>query len=273
MESTSVAGYHHGVDYTRHLEADSTRLAALLADVDPATPVPSCSEWTAGDLLWHLGEVQWFWGSIVSERLDAPEPARQGAPERPDRHDDLLDLLGRATDRLVEALEDAEDGEPVWTWHEPDETVGFVRRRQAHEALVHRIDAEQTAGIPGSLIDPDLATDGVDEFLTVVLGHLPRWGRFEPDGEALRVHAADAGRRWGVAFGRFTGTSPSTGTTYDMAAASVGLDAVAAVATVDGRSAELDAWLWGRGGVHGLTLSGERRLVDRLRDLASDSGQ
>jgi hypothetical protein len=34
---------------------------------------------------------------------------------------------------------------PAWTWSE-DHTVGFIRRRQAHEALIHRIDAEQAAG-------------------------------------------------------------------------------------------------------------------------------
>ena len=33
----------------------------------------------------------------------------------------------------------------AWTWS-TDQTVGFIVRRQAHEALIHRLDAELTAG-------------------------------------------------------------------------------------------------------------------------------
>ena len=39
----------------------------------------------------------------------------------------------------------ADPAEPAWTWS-AEQTVGFTLRRQAHEALIHRLDAEQTAG-------------------------------------------------------------------------------------------------------------------------------
>jgi len=46
--------------------------------------------------------------------------------------------------------------------------LGFVRRRQAHEVLIHRLDAELTAGVDASAMDPRLSADGVDELLRVM---------------------------------------------------------------------------------------------------------
>ena len=261
------------MDYLTHIRSDSARFGELLAGSDLSAPVPSCPEWNGSDLLWHLAEVQGFWASVVAERLSDPEPAERTKPERPDDPARLIDLYRRSSERLVDALEGAADDVPVWTWHESDQTVGFVRRRQAHEALVHRVDAEQLAGIETGPIATDMAADGVDEFLTVIVGGIPSWGHFEPDGDSARLHAVDAARRWGVAFGRFTGTSPRSGTSYDLPALSVGLDAAEASAAIDGAAAQLDLWLWGRGPVDGLTLWGETRLVDRLRELAAESGQ
>ena len=42
-----------------------------------------------------------------------------------------------------------------------EEDLGWVRRRQGHEALIHRVDAEQAAGLASS-IDPGLAEDGIE---------------------------------------------------------------------------------------------------------------
>ena len=60
---------------------------------------------------------------------------------------------------LVAELERADPAEPAWSWS-AEQTVGFTFRRQAHEALIHRLDAEQTAGDVTPL-DAALASDGV----------------------------------------------------------------------------------------------------------------
>ena len=65
---------------------------------------------------------------------------------------------------------------PAWTWSD-EQSVGFIRRRQAHEALIHLIDAELTAR-DRTPMEPDLSTDGVDEALTIMYGAVPSWGRF-----------------------------------------------------------------------------------------------
>ena len=96
---------------------------------------------------------------------------------------------------------------PAWTWSE-DQTVGFIRRRQAHEALIHRVDAELTAG-RRTPMDPGLSADGVDEALRVMYGGVPPWGIFTPTGAGtLRLRAPDTGNTWLVTTGRFTGTDP-----------------------------------------------------------------
>ena len=67
------------------------------------------------------------------------------------------------------ALAGTADDVTVWTWLDTDHSVGFVRRRQAHEALIHRLDAELTAGVVTEL-DAGLATDGVLEAIEWMFG-------------------------------------------------------------------------------------------------------
>ena len=63
-------------------------------------------------------------------------------------------------------------------------------RRQAQEATVHRVDAEQVLG-EVSPISTDVGLDGLDEWLTVMVpGALPDG---PPDGaEPVVLHAVDA---------------------------------------------------------------------------------
>lgn len=260
------------MDYLTHLAADSKRFAEALAGVDPSSPVPCCPEWDAADLAWHLTEVQWFWGTIVAERLREPEAADNAKPERPRTLGETVTLFNRSSERLQTALASTPDETPVWTWQDSDQSAGFIRRRQTHEALIHRVDAEQTVGFAPT-VDSVLAVDGVDEMLEVMIAGIAPWASFEPDGVSVRIEATDADRHWGLAFGRMKGTSPFTGTTYDLDAATLGLDAPDATATIAGPAAALDLWLWGRGDVGDITVTGPIAVADRLRQAAVETTQ
>src|SRR3546814_12271564 len=72
--------------YREHIRLESSRFRDVLASIDPATPVPSCPEWTAADLLWHLSGVQDFWSHVVTHRPQAPQDYLE--PVRPDTHPD-----------------------------------------------------------------------------------------------------------------------------------------------------------------------------------------
>src|SRR5205823_7007051 len=80
----------------------------------------------------------------------------------------LAAFFDRASRELADVLAATPPDTRAWTWSE-DQTVGFIRRRQAHEALIHRVDAELTAG-RRTPMDPGLSADGVDEALRVMYG-------------------------------------------------------------------------------------------------------
>jgi uncharacterized protein (TIGR03083 family) len=253
------------LDYVGHLAQESARFTDVLRGVPPDARVPSCPDWNADDLLWHLGEVQWFWGTIVREQVTGPQ-AEALKPPRPADRAGLLAFYERASRDLAEILAATPPDTAAWTWSD-DHTVAFIRRRQAHEALIHRVDAELTAGTRTPL-DPSLSADGVDEALHVNYGALPAWGAFTPDDGAppLRLRTTDTGDSWLIMFGRFTGTDPDDGISYDepdvhAADRDPGSQAAAEVA---GAAADLDCWLWHRPPLTPVDASGDRQVLGRF---------
>src|SRR5215469_6263772 len=132
------------LDFLDHLARESARFAEAITAAPPGATVPSCPGWNADDLLWHLGEVQWLWGMVVRERVTG-DRAETLKPPRPADRAGLAAFYDCASHGLADILAATPPDTPAWTWSE-DQTVGFIRRRQAHEALIHRVDAELTAG-------------------------------------------------------------------------------------------------------------------------------
>ncbi len=249
-----------GADYLSYLDDESARFVALLAGADPGAKVPSCPDWNAADLLWHLTEVQWFWGSIVGKALSDPGAAEADKPERPDDYAALLDLQRRSTDRLLAAVSAGDDSDPMWTWLDDDQTRGFTRRRQAHEALIHRLDAEQVVGEVTPL-DARLATDGVDEALRIMFGGTPDWGEFRWEAGPVVVVARDTGGRWSAEIGRVVGHRGS-GEDVDEPSLEVHDGRTAdPVAQVNGTADALDSWLWGRVGDKAVEREGDQQAL------------
>jgi uncharacterized protein (TIGR03083 family) len=236
------------IDYLGHLARESALFGHALDGAAPDAKVPTCPDWDAGDLLWHLAEVQWFWGTVVRRGVDA-EGASALAKTRPETRSALMDFYLTASTDLGTALAAANPENPAWTWSD-DKTVGFIIRRQAHEALIHRIDAELTAGKRRSVMDPQLSADGVDEALRIMYGgDLPAWGTFAPDEwRTVRVRASDTGDSWFVKLGRFSGTDPDDKKSYDQEGIQVAAidPGGQAAATVRSTAHELDCWLWQR---------------------------
>jgi uncharacterized protein (TIGR03083 family) len=244
------------LDYLGFIGSESARFAAALADADPGTPVPSCPEWTAADLLWHLAEVQLFWGAIVRDRLADPEVAEAGKPERPDDYAALHALFADASGGLVDALEHTPSDTQIWTWVTEQNTVAFVHRRQAHEALVHRFDAELTAGLAAGAVDAGLATDGVLEVLQWMY-RIPTWAAERVHGPCGRIEATDTATQWLVQVGSWSGQSPNTGNDYAGEKYLVIADSGDPAFTLTGTARDLDAWLWNRPAVGAVDLSGD----------------
>lgn len=262
---------HRNLDYLGHLARESALFGHAVDSAAPDARVPTCPDWNADDLLWHLAEVQWFWGTIVREGVDR-DGTRALAPARPADRPALMQFFLTASGDLGHALAGADPQAHAWTWSD-DQTVGFIRRRQAHEALIHRVDAELTAGHRRSLMDPALSADGVDEALRIMHGgDLPAWGTFAADrARMLRIHATDTGDSWLVTLGQFSGTDPDDQKSYDQPAIQVTADAGAdAAATVRGTADDLDCWLWHRPTDTPLERSGDREVLAGFDALIAD---
>ncbi len=127
--------------------------------------------------------------------------ARSDAPVPPEDIGGTA-LIGWAEDRLREMLDAMESADPdadCWTFGLP-RTPMFWIRRQALETAVHAWDCTGAAGEP-SPIDGGLASDGIDEFLSVMV---PRQVKQHPDvwtGQSFHLHRTDGEGEWMVRLG------------------------------------------------------------------------
>ena len=127
-------------------------------------PVPTCGDWTVADLCRHVGAIYAYVGHVVAERLTAPSDVHPEPPTDSDPVEWLEDRL----DDLVTALSGCEADTPMWNWSGETQVAAFWARRTAHESAVHRFDAQRAFGI-AQPVDADLAADGLDEFVDVLL--------------------------------------------------------------------------------------------------------
>lgn len=255
------------VDYIEAIRRESARFLRMIESTSMDAPVPSCPGWTMADLAWHLAEVQNFWAQISGHLLSNPEEV--ASLDRP-RGGDLAVSFAKASERLLAGVTRHPADAVCWSWYEGGRSVGWVRRRQAHEALIHRVDAELAAGAVSG-VDGELAADGVDEMLGVMLGvdPVPGWAEYLPDGTTARIDLTDGERSWSFDLGRFVGSE--SGAQHDLPALRLVEHLADPDSIIRGAAASLDLWLWGRSSPDELEVRGDRSMVDRLRSIAADA--
>ncbi len=191
-------------DLLAYLERDSAALLTAARRAEPTAAVPGCPDWDVDDLVWHIGEVHDFWGTIVRDRL--ADFGQYVDPDRPDGHDATIDFAERAAAALIETLRSTPTDTPVWTWSSQND-VAFVLRRMAHKTALHRYDAEAAADgdtNDGSgtthdtwRVPAELAADGIDEYLTHFLPNLVEDP--PPLAGSIHLHCIDTEGEWTVA--------------------------------------------------------------------------
>ncbi|MCL1598072.1 MAG: maleylpyruvate isomerase family mycothiol-dependent enzyme [Actinomycetia bacterium] len=251
--------------YLSHIRADASRLSEIAGrglDVE----VPCCEGWTVRTVVEHVGDIYAEKAAVVDEGWTERQDRRLGMPGDP-----IVEWFDEAANRLLDVLSDHEPAETVWTWFDPDQTVGFWYRRLAHETLIHRIDVEQALGLP-SIIDETLAADGIDEVLNVYVAGAPAWGSIALEDRSARLEVP--GRSWSVRLGRFSGTSPRTGSNYmDLPALELVPGEASSHVEISGSAGDMDRWLWGRGSLDDLSVTGDRTITEAVRTVAEESTQ
>ena len=267
----------HGgmVAYTTIVEDESARFLEVIEAVDPEVRVPSCPDWSADDLLWHLTEVHAFWARVLAEGVLTDEEAEAvevDPPARPEERQALVRLYEDSTAALLDQLRRRSDDERAYFWLDTARTVASTRRMQAHEATMHRIDAELAAGVEPGPADRGLAEDGVAHMVEVMWAW---WGTqpgftFVAQGGAVRLAATDTGGRWTLQPGRWRGTGQS-GREYDERGVVLAGPGADAVAEVSGPVQTLYRWLWGRGPEP--AASGDAQALAALREAQAQGAQ
>jgi uncharacterized protein (TIGR03083 family) len=245
--------------YRECLASEFGTLRAAVAGADPQRPVPTCPGWSMADLVGHVAEV-YLHKVECMRRGEFPEP---WPPERP--AEPPLALLDRAYAQLTIEFDARRPSEATAHWYEPDPTVGCLVRRMAQETVVHRVDAQRAAGTEVTPVAADLARDGVDEALLVVLGFLSRtWPEAFDDlprsGESPPVRIVADDTPW-----LLTPTPKGVLVTIDGTAG--------AAATVAGDARDMLLWLWGRVDDTAVAASGDPAALSQLRGLLREATQ
>ncbi len=241
--------------YLTQIERQASALRAGAVAAGPDAPVPTCPKWTVTAMIRHIARVH-DW-ALRSLRTD-PGGERPERADPPSGWDELLAWWdGRVRDLLGELRERGPDGR-AWVFHPAvGPTAEFWARRQAHETAIHRLDAEHASAgsalpsaVPSLVFEPDLAADGIDELLVLMV---PRRLVGEPPDLAGTVlfHAADAGRAWLVRLE--PGEVPQVGPAGD----------VDADASVVGTADAVYRAAWRRPST--AIVNGDRALVEALR--------
>lgn len=237
--------------YVRHLKADGEKFAIAVGSALDA-PVAACPGWTAAELGYHLGEVQYFWGEVVRRGCTTNDDAQAIEPPARVPDDRIVAWFREQFDALCTTLDGADPDVTCWSWS-PEHRVGFVQRRMAQEAAVHRWDAEDAAGhsspIDPSPIDTALAIDGIDEFVEFMADFDPALGG---DDETVSLVATD-------------------GPTWVLRATEGNLvpDGGEPLAVATGTASDLLLALWRRPVLERLSVTGDPAALDRFLNRPS----
>ena len=242
--------------YVAVLSGEAGVLGAAGEEAGRDAEVPTCPGWTVTDLVQHMGEVHRWAAAVITSKAtklgQVPSDFLGPLPDAPD----LFDWFRNGAAALCTALTAADPNVEYATFlnDPPSPRLLFWARRQMLETSMHRVDAEAAAGRCTGFT-PDVALDGIDEFLA---GFLPR-SRTSLHSErprSLQIAPDYTAQRWTVTI---SGDTPVTARSASDAASD-------ADCVVEGSASDIYLSLWNRGGLDSLRISGDGSVLDLLRD-------
>jgi uncharacterized protein (TIGR03083 family) len=236
------------------LRAEAPAFRTAVLEAGPAAPVPSCPEWTVGQLTGHLTrQYQWVNSHVGRGVTTPPDELRAPGPDTATAEEfdaAFADLLTRF---------DVLDPEmPAWNWAPQAKKVAFWQRRMAHETAIHRWDAQMAAVGLTEPLEAKLAADVVSEVLDTLLPA----GRGRRPADRLgmvALSATDLEQTWHIRLRESGGVALlDTDTLLDD-------DDLHERVVAAGTASDLALALWGRVGFDVLAITGEEDLLECLR--------
>ncbi len=241
-----------------HIEAlrhEGELMARATALTGPDAAVPTCPEWTARDLVRHMGGVhRWATGYVADGRTEVWDVGLDEVVGTWPDDAALAGWLREGCMALADALVAAPADLECWTFLPAPSPRAMWARRQAHETAIHRVDAELAAHTAVSPFGPAFAADGVDELLTCFV---PRRSTklLAETSATLVVQSTDHDAAWVLRIGPdgvSTAPAPPGGTDGDC--------------SVRGAAADLYLALWNRSGAEELSVAGDRAVLGLFLD-------
>lgn len=223
--------------------------------------VPSCPGWTVQDLLEHLGTVQRRGIARIGSDTD---PTGYDLM-LPSESSEMLAWFNSGWSQLYDCFEKKPPEYPTWNWSGKNQTLGWLIRRQAHEAAIHRYDAELARiGLPNvnalkslpiesipSGFSPQFAKDGIDERLEITIGGRANLNFSLPG--SIHLHATDIDAEWTV--------------TISDGIINIDKSHKKADAAIRATASELYLWSWGRLPVEMLEYFGDLDVIEAWKKL------
>jgi uncharacterized protein (TIGR03083 family) len=242
------------LDYVSIISDEASRIVSAY-ERDPRSPVPWSDRWSVGTVARHVAGTHHVVAEIIRGRPDADfglfdqlETPAKDSPE-------FVAWFRSGTASLLRQLSSVPGEAECWSWFASGGHVGWWARRMALEAVIHRFDADAAQGRPFS-VAPDVAADGVDEYLDVFVA-ASRAAVDAPAGPTIGFECSDRTEQWwldlSVHGDRTLSRDPRTSSLR-----------------IRGTAQELLLFLWGRVPVSdaaGVAVLGDVGVLDRWSEL------
>jgi uncharacterized protein (TIGR03083 family) len=242
------------LDYLSIISDETSRIANGYQR-DRSAVVPWSDRWTVGTVARHVAGTHHVVAEVVRGRPDADFGLFSDLQTPPKDSPEFVEWFRSGTASLLEQLSSVPADDECWSWYASGRRVGWWARRMAFEAVVHRWDTDAAQGQRFS-VSPDIAADGIDEFLDVFVA-ASRAAHESPPGPTMSFECSDRSDQWWLDLSgrgvRIVSRDPRT--------ASVG---------IRGTAEQLLLMVWGRVPISdaaGAEVSGDIGELDRWLEL------
>ena len=240
------------LDYLAIISDESSHIVDAYGR-DRHAAVPWSDRWTVGTVARHVAATHHVVAEIIRDRPDADfglfselqAPAKDSA--------EFVEWFRSGTASLLEQLSSVPADDECWSWFMPGRRVGWWARRMALEAVVHRWDTDAAQRRDFS-VAPEIAADGIDEFLDVFVA-TTRAVNDAPPGPTMNLECTDRSERWWLDLS-------------NRGERAVRRESREALVWIRGTAEQLMLMLWGRVPVTACPeVTGDVEVLDQWREL------